>query len=361
MKRIALIDFDMSVVGGVEQVTAALASALADFAEVHLISLCLADGSPAYPLDPRLTFVSLSEKPDRLRLMRKKLRPMLADYLRSHRIDAAIIQGNYPGFIASAVRFSCRTKLIFCDHGALMNQWGQKDIVLMRWIASRLCHMTVTLTRQSRDDYIHRFHLPNRRVTFIYNWIDLDIPRSDVFDASSHRIVSAGRFGKEKGFDLLVKAFAPVAQTHPDWHLDLFGDGEMMPEVRRLVDVYGLADNVHLLGMRKDLAQRYRDYAMYVLPSHREGMPLVLLEAKANRLPIVSFDVMTGPREIVRDGIDGLLVPPEDVEALGRAMCRVIEDDALRQSMSDRSQENLDRFSKETILQQWLALLENKL
>ena len=100
---------------------------------------------------------------------------------------------------------------------------------------------------------------------------------------------------------------------------------------------------------------------MYVLPSHREGMPLVLLEAKANRLPIVSFDVMTGPREIVGDGIDGLLVPPEDIDALCRAMCRVIEDDALRQSMSDRSQENLDRFSKETILQQWLALLENKL
>ena len=156
---------------------------------------------------------------------------------------------------------------------------------------------------------------------------------------------------------MLVKAFAPVAEKHPDWHLDIYGDGEMMDTVKKLIAEYQIADNVHLMGMCSNLAEKYKDYAMYVLPSYREGLPLVLLEAKANRLPIVSFDIMTGPREIVRDGIDGILVPPYDLEKMGNAICNLIEDADLRNSMSQKSQKNIDKFSKTAILKQWCDLI----
>ena len=359
MKKICLIDYDMSVRGGVEQVTAALSAALADHYEVHLLSLCMA-GQPAYELDPRVKFRVLLEQEGRLRTMLTQLRPLLRDYFKSNGIEVAIIQGNYPGLLTAPARFFGKTKLIFCDHGALMNQWHQKDIVFIRWITSALCHKVVTLTNQSREDYIRKFHLPQKKVCCIHNWIDLDIPRSEAYDIQSKRIVSAGRFGKEKGFDMLVKAFAPVAKKHPDWQLDLFGDGEMMPVVKELVSELGLEKQVNLLGMRSDLAQRYRDYAMYVLPSYREGMPLVLLEAKANRLPIVSFDIMTGPREIVRHGVDGILVKPYDLDEMARAMCSLIEEESLRQAMSVRSQEDLDKFSKAAIVRQWQTLIDEK-
>lgn len=359
MKKICLIDYDMSVRGGVEQVTAALSAALADHYEVHLLSLSMV-GQPTYELDPRVKFRVLLEQEGRLRTMLTQLLPLLRDYFKTHGIEVAIIQGNYPGLLTAPMRLFGKTKLVFCDHGALMNQWHQKDIVFIRWITSALCHQVVTLTNQSREDYIRKFHLPEKKVRCIHNWIDLDIPRSEAYDALSKRIVSAGRFGKEKGFDMLVKAFAPVAEKHPDWRLDLFGDGEMMPVVKELVAQLGLEKQVNLLGMRSDLARRYRDYAMYVLPSYREGMPLVLLEAKANRLPIVSFDIMTGPREIVRHGVDGILVQPYDLDEMARAMCSLIEDGALRQEMSDRSQEDLDRFSKAAIVDQWRALIDEK-
>jgi glycosyltransferase involved in cell wall biosynthesis len=240
-----------------------------------------------------------------------------------------------------------------------MNQWHQKDIVLLRLIAAKLCHKVVALTEQSREDYRKRFLMSRKKVGCIYNWIDLDGFRSAQYNGDSKRIVSAGRFGREKGFDMLVKAFAPVAKKHPDWKLEIFGDGEMMPTVKQLVAELGLENSVELLGMRTDLAHRYGDYAFYVLPSYREGMPLVLLEAKANHLPIVSFDIQTGPREIVRDGIDGLLVQPYDLDKLGDSMCRLIENKELREEMSRRSQDNLDVFAKETILRQWLTLIED--
>ncbi len=357
MKKICLVDFDMSVRGGVEQVTTVLSTALADYYEVHVISLCM-KRDLEYQLDERVRFTCLLGEEKRLREMRREAVPKLASYFRDNQIDTAILQGNYAGFIASGTRFHTKAKLIFCDHGALMNQWDRKDIVVIRWLASKLCHKTVTLTEQSCLDYRRKFHLRTSRVSHIYNWLETDVPHSEHYDVHSKRVVSAGRFSPEKGFDQLIHAFAPVAEKHPDWQMDIFGDGEMMDEVKHLIAHYNLESSVNLMGMQEDLSDRYKDYAMYVLPSHREGLPLVLLEAKVNRLPIVSFDVLTGPREIIGDGIDGILVPPENTKALGEAMCRLIEDENLRQRMSERSQENLDKFSKKKILNQWRELLD---
>lgn len=357
MKKVCLIDYDMSVRGGVEQVTASVSNALAEYYEVHVVSLC-SKGELAYELDSRIKYVSLMDHELRLREMQKHLLPLLKDYFRTNQIDVALIQGTYPGFVTAFARFKGKTKLVFCDHGALMNQWHEKDTVVIRLIGALLCHKVIVLTEQSRKDYLHKFLLPAKKVGCIYNWIDLEKTRSNSYDACSKRIVSAGRFGKEKGFDMLVKAFAPVAKKHPDWSLDIFGDGEMMPTVKELIQELGLQKQVNLLGMRSDLGERYGQYSMYVLSSYREGLPLVLLEAKANRLPIVSFDIMTGPREIIRNGVDGILVEPYDLDKMAEAMCELIENDTLRQSMSDRSQENLEKFSKQEILQQWRTLIE---
>lgn len=357
MKKICFVDYDMSVIGGVEQVTAALVNALADKCEVHL--LCFYEEKPlAYNLDPRVKYTRLFDQEYRLRDARKKAKDKLKSYFEENNIDVAILQGNYSGFLGSAVRFSTKTKLVFCDHGALMNQWERKDIVMIRLISSLLCNKVVTLTEENKVDYCKHFLLPKNKVRVIQNWIDLDKYHSQKYDTESKSLVSAGRFGKEKGFDQLIKAFAPVAKKHPQWTLDLYGDGEMMDTVKNLIDEYNIGGNVNLMGMRNDLSEQYGKYAFYVLPSYREGLPLTLLEAKTNRLPIVSFNIKTGPSEIVRDGVDGILVPPQDIEAMSNAICSIIEDDDMRIRMSDKSQENIDKFSKKTIINKWMSLIE---
>ena len=358
MKKICFIDFDMTVVGGVEQVTVSLANALCDKYKVYILSFC-GEGLPKFPLDSRVHYTTFNLKQDRLRNMRKSVKPLLKKYLYDNNIDVAFAQGNYPAFVAGGVCGSVKTKMIFCDHGALINQWNEREAVLIRLFCSIQYKKTVTLTEQNLNDYRKKFKTSKRKLVHITNWIADDLPKSSEYDIKSKKIVSAGRFGKEKGFDMLIKAFAPVAKKHPDWQLDLFGDGEMMDTVKSLINEYGINGNVNLLGMRSDLKERYGDYAMYVLPSYREGVPLVLMEAKANRLPIVSFDIMTGPREIVRDGVDGILIPPYDLDKMADAMCSLIEDDNLRNNMSERSQENIEKFSKSAILKQWCELIES--
>lgn len=357
MKKIALLCYDLSVRGGVEQVTVSLAGALAERYEVYVVSLVLM-GEPAYELDESVHFVSFLREQARLIAMRRSIRPQLARFVREEGIDVLLLQGNFQGFLCCDARFLTGAKLIFCDHGALRNEWDDRKMVIIRMIDTLVSHRTVTLTKRNLEDYVRVFRTPRRKLRCIYNWIDADAPRSEHYAAQSQRIISAGRFTEEKGFDMLVEAFAPVAAKHPDWHLDIYGDGVLMPQIRGLVERYGLAENVHLMGMRNDLAAHYGDYAMYVLPSYREGLPLVLLEAKANRLPIVSFDVMTGPREIVRDGVDGILVAPQDTKALGDAMCTLIENETRRREMAERSQDNLKMFLKPSVLNQWIGLIE---
>ncbi len=358
MRKVCFIDYDMSVRGGVEQVTASLANTLVTYYDIYIVSLCL-NNELAYNLDKRIKFIWLLRQEKHLREMQKELCPELVKILNDKSIDVAIIQGNYSGFISAFARLKTKTKLIFCDHGALMNQWGQKDIVFIRLISSLLSHRVVTLTEQSREAYIKRFHLSNKKVKCIYNWIDLQVPRSEKYDRDSKQIISAGRFGKEKGFDMLIEVFASIVSKHPDWSLDLYGDGEMMESVRCLIAKFGIENNVKLMGMCPNLLEQYKNYAIYVLPSYREGMPLVLLEAKANRLPIVSFDIMTGPKEIVRNGIDGYLIEPYNLEKMCNSICELIENAHLRQEMSNRSQENLDKFSKQSIVKQWRELIDS--
>lgn len=360
MKKICLIDFDMSVRGGVEQVTASLANALADYYKVYVVSLCL-KGELAYSLDERVGFYPVLKDELRLREMQKQICPKLRAFFKEQDISVALIQETYAGFVTCPLRLFSKTKLIFCDHGSLQNQWDRKDMVVIRFLASTLGNRVVTLTERNQRDYQEKFHTPKKKLQTIYNWINLDGTLSKEYQLESQKIISVGRFGKEKGFDQLIKAFAPVAQKHPDWSLTVYGDGEMMPSVKELVVKYHLENQVQLPGMCTNLEKRYQEYAMYVLPSYREGLPLVLLEAKANRLPIVSFDILTGPREIVRDQIDGILVPPKDISALANAMNYLIEHPEVRKEMSDHSQENLGLFSKEKILAEWKSLIDSLL
>lgn len=358
-KRICFIDFDMSVRGGVEQVTSSLSAELSEKYDVYVLSLIFTEGKLAYELAPGVHFSFLQRSSSRLRVLRKELKPLLKRYLSENKIDIAFLQGNYSGFIATTLRNGTNIKLIFCDHGDLISQWKQKQITTIRFIASLLSHRVVTLTKSNQEDYIRKFHLPRRKISNIYNWVSPDQVYSKHYCRNSRKIIAAGRMEEEKGFDLLLSAFSVVVEKHPDWHLDLWGDGVLWDDLHRLTEELQLNENVRFMGMRSDIFEHYGDYAMFMLSSHREGFSLVLSEAKANRLPLVSFDVVSGPREIIRDGIDGILVPPEDIAGLSDAMLRLIEDDELRVEMSNHSQENLDKFSKEKILAQWISLIES--
>lgn len=175
--------------------------------------------------------------------------------------------------------------------------------------------------------------------------------------ASSRLIVAAGRLVDQKRFDLLIGAFARVAAAHPDWRLAIYGEGPNRAGLARQIEGVGLTGRVCLAGWTEALPERLAEGDFFVLSSAYEGFGNVIAEALAVGLPVVSFDCPSGPSDIIRHEVDGLLVPPLDVAALAAAMDLLMADEALRARLAARAPEALERFSLARTLGLWDWLL----
>ena len=197
-------------------------------------------------------------------------------------------------------------------------------------------------------------------VAVIPNFVDIPsdpvIPKSDA-RAQGFQIVGMGRLRHEKGFDLLIEAFARCARRNKDWTLSILGDGDEGPKLESQATSLGIRERVHFLGLVVDPFPLLRTADLFVLPSRYEGFPNALLEAMAVGVPVIATDCPSGPRDIVRSGYDGLLVSPENVDALEIAMERLMKNPEERRRLSRRAPEVHARFSKESIMREWDAVI----
>ena len=140
------------------------------------------------------------------------------------------------------------------------------------------------------------------------------------------RMVALGRLVPQKDFPSMIRAWRMVAQRHPDWTLDIYGEGYQKPKLGKMISHLGLDGKVRLMGVREHLQDELADSCGMVMSSAYEGFPLALLEGAASGLPLVSYDCSRGPSEIVKDGINGFLVRRGDEKGLAERICRLIED-----------------------------------
>jgi glycosyltransferase involved in cell wall biosynthesis len=170
-------------------------------------------------------------------------------------------------------------------------------------------------------------------------------------------VLGVGRLERVKGFDRLIGAFAQVVREHPEWSLRICGSGTEHEALQAQIDEHGLGGHVELAGRVTDIEREMEQASLFVLSSRAEGFPLAMLEAMAKGLPVVSFNCPSGPRNIIRNGVDGLLVPNRDIDGLARAMILLIADEAQRHRLAAAGRQKAWRYGMETVGGRWEKLI----
>lgn len=190
-----------------------------------------------------------------------------------------------------------------------------------------------------------------RRTCVIPNALPFTSERTS--NLTNKRVIMVGRYNDAKGYDLLIPAWSLVHRKHPDWSLDVFGSGELHDQVVLWIQENNLENSIILHDPTDKIQDEYLNSSICVLSSRYEGFSLVILESMSCGVPVVSFDSPYGPRTIIKNGEDGLLVEYLNIEALADGICKLIEDEDLRYRFGSNAIKNIKRFSKEIVMKQW--------
>lgn len=341
--KILFLEGDMSRSGGTERMTAWLANSLC---ETHSVAIASLSGGSK-------SFFELSAKVKNILLPDKHSRTAIRKLIKSEKFDAVINVDTGMSIFGIPAAFGLKTKIITWEHSNFCNNWNSKWFPYIRRFAAIHSDSVVVLTERDKLNYEQhiRFCKP---VTVIHN----PVKRCAVdYKSDSKIILSAGHLAPVKRFGLIPEIGEKIFARFPSWQWRICGEGDERGMIEQKIAEYGLENNIILAGQTDSMDAEYKNAAVYVMTSEMEGLPMVLLEAKAHGLPIVSFDIMTGPAEIVRDGENGFLTQSGDVQEIADRLMELMENAELRCKFSHNAAIGLDEFDESEVLEKWETLL----
>lgn len=344
---------DISWRGGTNKMTCWLSNAISRYHSVFVLSLHKELEGQLFALSTNVNTYIINECNQAIGYFAYIRR--IHEYLNTNNIDLLISVDTGMSIYSIPASKFLKTKVINWEHSNFYNNWGSKYFAFYRRLAAKYSDAMVVLTE--RDKWNYEDHIKNCvPVTVIPNPAN---KKSHNYDISSKIILSAGLLGKIKRFDRIVSIGKVVFSKHSDWKWIVCGDGPERMKLESAVNEAGLQNHILFRGSVSDMDAQYAISAIYVLTSEMEGLPMVLLEAKSHGLPIVSFDIETGPSDIVRDGVNGYLVESGDVDTMAEKICQLIEDEALRQKFSENTVLDMDKFDEERIVEEWEQLIRS--
>lgn len=359
--------------GGMERVLANKANYLINHGYEVVIVTTDQQGKPSFfPLDERIRCIDLGinyEENNGKSFANKLLHYPLKQYLHKKRLTAVLKQEkpditlsmfcNDAGFITRIpdgskkvleIHFSKFKRLQYGRTGLwrLADIWRSKqdEKIVQRF------DKFVVLTEEDKGYW---GNLPN--ITVIPNARTF-IPQQ-VANWNNKKVIAIGRYNYQKGFERLIEIWRRVVDDFPEWRLEIIGDGEDREKLQSLIRTYELKNSITLVNPHNEIDKNYLSASIYVLTSRYEGLPMVLLEAQAFGLPIVSYRCKCGPADIITDGTDGFLVEEEDTEGFVSVLKRLMGDFTLRKRMGEKALLSSERFSEERVMKRWVTLFES--
>lgn len=376
--KILIMHRSYALVGGAERVITDKANFLANAGhQLLLVSYEQGQHPLPYELHPSVgykdldcRFFTLSKYSLSLHIyhflrLRNKFRKALRSTVEDFKPDVIVLASDWQTLMGAVVRSVNPIPVIAEFHNTyayIMRKVGSSENWLRKMVTKfyyrqtinnlRKCSKLVVLTEIDAQNWRRHFDnvcvIPNP-VTLYPDVID-DIPKDH------GRIIFVGRFNHEKRIDRLITAFSMFADRYPDWHVDIFGDGNEKENLLHQIDECGLVNRVVIHEPTKAIYDEYKRSEMLVLCSEHEASPLVLVEAMACGVPCVSLDCPTGPRAIIKDGETGLLAKDGDVNDLASKMEWLIAHEAERKEMGRKARVFAASRKQDVVMGQWEKL-----
>jgi glycosyltransferase involved in cell wall biosynthesis len=359
--KIVFLIHNVYGIGGTIRTTLNLATALADRHQVEIVSMLRHREMPRFEVDPRVTVVPLvdiradsadaadpmitepatvfpaAEK--RYRQYSRLTDRRAEDHLR--RSDADVIIGTRPGVNVYLARFAPARALRIAQEHLTHDSHSKK---LRAELARHYAGLDAVVTTTEADAAVYRARMRLPRVLVLAVPNSVPEPAVPPSDGTARLVAGAGRLVKSKRFDLMIDAFADVAAKYPDWALRIYGGGPDRERLQGLIEDRELGGQVTLMGARSPIEAEFAQASIVVSASDAESFGMTLVEAMRCGVPVVSTDCPLGPAEIIRHGVDGLLVPVGDGQALAAAMLDLITDDSARRGMGEAARVSARRF-----------------
>lgn len=386
--RICFFSGDITRNGGTERVAVMIANGLSNRGfSVCFLSLVEQKENPFFDISEAVPRYVLKEDgnwvspgPGYLPMV-----PKLRKFLKQQEIKVLIDIDIVLDVLSLPAAAGRETKVISWEH---FNVPYEREFLYRRAIlhlTARFSDYIVTLTRQDQENY-EKLLRRKGRITFIYNPIEpkkfSETKKEKAFQGKEGRrieaieqntadqeraeqkekaLITVGRLIERKGIDMLAKIAPRLLKKHKDWKWYMLGDGELRGLLEETVAKYGLEKQLILTGNVTNVEAYLKKSSIYVMTSRIEGLPMCLLEAAGCDLPCVSFDIPTGPAEIIEQGKNGFLISAFDVEKMEKTLDRLMEEDAALNELTEAAagyRKTLEaKFSKEAILDQWEELL----
>lgn len=362
MKRICILVTNIFSIGGCERVAQNLANSFCEKYEVCLISIFNRGEEQIEKIDKRIKIYSVINGEKKLRYCFFDTCRKLNQLLSEIQPDITLLI-NASTYIFLLAFIGIKSKKVACEHTNLKNKFHTSTLLkkVSRLCAVLSCDKIVTLTREDMINYRKKYHLPEDKVIYIYNWIEKEnLKYFKVQDGSRKKIISVGRFDKVKGYELLVDIAEKILNNHKDWQWHIYGAGDL--KYKKLIQYKicekNLTEQLIIMEPTNSIYQMYSEYSFLVLTSYYEGLPMVLLESKACGLPAVAFDCPTGPNEIIVNNENGYLVSCYDAKEMVEKIEKLINNKNILHEFSVASNKNLDKFDKDNILDKWDGLFD---
>lgn len=294
------------------------------------------------------------------RRKRQLHRKMLAEILSQEKPDITI--AHYPTEAWVAGTINDRSKKIMEFHTSRNHRLSSSVKGIRRFVA-----LFLTMQDKKRAKLFDRFVVLTEEdarqwgkmsnLCVIANSVKETVLNANVID--SHLVIAAGRLIPLKGFDLLIDAWAKLpSKLLESWKLRVYGNGQLESYLKERILQLGIQDSASILHTSKQIFKEYANSAFLVMTSEYEGLPMVMIEAMSVGLPVVSFDFKCGPRDIIEDGKNGLIVKLGDRQALSEAMAALMSDAQLRMELSRNAKSSSEAFSETVIMKQWIQLFD---